>query len=68
MEFPTYQFDRSISVFRGGLVIFFIVIQILKNPSVIKSSDPDQTPHFALGLRYLSMSHKRTLGLNGLKQ
>ena len=34
------------------------------------SGDPDQTPHFVtsdLGLHYLLMSHKRTLGIYGLK-
>ena len=34
------------------------------------SGDPDQTPHFVasdLGLHYLPMSHKSTLGIYGLK-
>ena len=34
------------------------------------SGDPDQTPHSVasdLGLHYLPMSHKKTLGIYGLK-
>ena len=65
-----YQLEQSISV-KGGWVVFFIFIQILKETSVNKPGEPDQTLHFAasdLVLQCLRTSHEKDARLKWVKQ
>ena len=68
MEFPTViNWIR----FKGCWLVVLMFIQILIDHSVRNSGQADQTPHSVksdLVLHCLPMSHKRTLGLYGLKQ
>ena len=64
MEFPTvghcYQLDQTISALR--VVGWYFLFEIKENILYANSGDPDQTPRSAasdLGLRCLSMSHKK---------
>ena len=65
-----YQLDEFISNFRVVGWYFSFLYKFKKKLRFANSGDPDQTPHFAasgLFLHCLSMSHKTTLGLCGLK-
>ena len=65
------QLEQSISVLRDVVWYFFLMFtHILIEHSASKQWSPDQTPPFAasdLCLHYLPLSHKRTLGLYGLR-